>query len=172
MLPYRRMVFTLLTAASLTECREGFGPIPDAPPLQGPPFLTAEVNGQLWEPGTAPGQLALFFGTHRIAITADRPLAEASNVERLELELETVVPPQPGSYVLDAGPNAFATMTLSTYGQMTAMFTTTAQHTGTLVIAEVSSLDKLVTGAFRFEAISFDGRTVRQVRGAFRLRFP
>ena len=172
MLPHRRIATPLLTVLSLAGCSEAFGPLPAAPPLLGPPFLTAEVNGELWEPGTAPGQLTLFSGTHRIAITADRPLTQTASVERLKFELETPVPPQPGSYLLDMGPKAFATMTTFNNGQSTAAFTTTAQHRGTLVIAEVSSLDSLITGAFRFEAVSFDGRTVRQVRGAFRLRFP
>jgi hypothetical protein len=107
-----------------------------------------------------------------MAITADRPLAEPATVQRLELELETAIPPAPGSYALDGGLDAFATLTTYTFGQITAGFTTTAQHTGTLVIAEVSSADSLMTGAFRFEAVSFDGRALRQIRGAFRLRFP
>ena len=163
---------TLAFLSALSGCTDRFGPIPDAPSLQGPPFLTAEVNGRPWEPGTAPGQLTLFFGTHRLAITADRALAEASGVERLQLELETPIPPQPGSYVLDNGLDAFATMTTYTDGQVTGAVTTTAQHGGTLVMAEVSRADDLLTGAFRFEAVSFDGRVLRQVRGAFRLRFP
>lgn len=165
-------VFTFMAALLLTACGDGFGLMPDAPPLLGPPFLTAEVNGQPWEPGTAPGQLSLFFGTHRLAITAERPLADPSMVERLSLELETSIPPQPGTYVLNNGPAAFATLTTYTLGQITAAFTTTAQRTGALVIAEVSSTDSLMTGAFRFEAVSFDGRGVRQVRGRFRLHFP
>ena len=171
MVTHSRVALALLAALWLPACGDSLGPIPTAPSLDGPPFLTAEVNGRRWEPGTGPGQLSLFFGTHRIAITADRPLATASMVERLQLELETPIPPQPGSYVLDNGPVAFATMTTYDFGQITAWFTTNAQHQGTLVIAEVSPADSLLTGAFRFEAVNLDG-TVRQVRGSFRLRFP
>jgi hypothetical protein len=167
----RSALVVSLAAVLLTVCGDGFGPIPDAPPLMGSPFLSAEINGQVWAPGTDPGQLGLFFGTHRIAITADHPVENPATVERLQLELETSIPPEPGSYVLDSGP-AFATLTTYASGQATALFTTTAHHTGTLMIAEVSSTDRLVTGAFRFEAVSFDGLTLRQVRGAFRLRFP
>jgi hypothetical protein len=162
----------LLAVLLVTACRDSLGPIPDASELLGAPFLRAEVDGQVWEPGTAPGQLSLFFGTHRIAITADRPLVSPATVERLELELETPIPPQPGSYVLNNGPAAFATLETYASGQITAAFTTTARYTGTLLIAEVSSPDSLITGAFSFEAVSFDGRASRQVRGTFRLHFP
>jgi len=165
-------VFTFVAVLLLTACGDGLGPMPDAPPLLGPAFLAAEVDGQAWNPGTAPGQLSLFFGTHRLAITADRPLADPSTVERLALELETPVPPQPGTYVLNNGPAAFATITTYTLGQITAFFTTTAQRTGALMIAEVSPTDSLMSGAFRFEAVTLDGRTVRHVRGTFRLHFP
>ena len=168
----RSMTLRLLAVLLLAACRDGVGPIPDAPGLLGPPFLRAEVNGQVWEPGTAPGQLSLFFGTHRMAITADRLLPSPRTYERLQLELETPIPPEPGSYVLNNGPTAFATLTTYASGQITAAFTTTARHTGTLVIAQVSPPDSLIAGAFAFESLSFDGRSSRQVRGTFRLRFP
>jgi len=146
----------------------GCGDTQQGPSAEGPPFLSATINGQPWSPD--PGDaLAAVVGPDLVSLQAHRDLGDGGS-EMLSIVLVTSEPFRLANYRL-AGHASFAQLVLSSPLDSLVFFTTGAAHPGSLSITGANSTDSVVSGLFAFEGYDRSSGEVRLVRGQFRVRY-
>src|SRR6266540_7560555 len=131
-----------------------------APSLNGPPFVTATVDGKPWVADTAPGGLYALLGPQRVILWARRQTDQPAAEELLAVEFATNDVFAERSYPLTADIAGFATFRVTTQapgGPTEVFYSTTQEHTGTLTVEGSSPQDSVVTGSFVFEAVALGG---------------
>jgi hypothetical protein len=157
-------LIAVLVLASAAGCSDGQGPS-----LDGPPTMTATVDGAAWLPNAGEVFGLLQSGT---AFIAARRLSDGGQTEELiQIEFDTAEPFRSATYTLAGGPAAFAVFTVRTGPQTEAVYGTDPQHTGSLTIEAADAADSVVVGSFAFEAQQLGGTALRRIAGRFRVRY-
>ena len=156
----------LLVLGGIGACSDSQGPS-----LDGPPMLTATVDGTAWAPDTGSVDPFGLLQAGTVFIGAHRVLDGGQTEELLQIAFDTSDPFRRASYPLAGGPAGYATFTVRTGPQTEAVYGTNPQHTGSVTIRAVDPADSVVTGSFVFEAQQVGGTALRAIAGEFRVRY-